>query len=269
MLLAIDCGNTNIVNAIYDQAGVKLFQWRLNSDVQRSGDEYLRSLRQILAENKQDNVVITDCVMASVVPEITPHLVDFCENGLGLTPMIAGAENMAQHLDIQMDAPAQVGADRLVNALAAAHKNMLPAIVLDFGTATTFDIVLPPEPDSRYKAIYAGGVIAPGVHLSVEALVAAAAKLPAIQIESWEASLPIIGKSTQSAMRSGISWGYVGLIEGVVGRIKAHYGVGMHVIATGGLAYLFATHINQIEVIDEHLTTDGLYLLFHTNIKNG
>jgi len=172
-------------------------------------------------------------------------------------PVIADPAKGGLGLQVLIDTPAQLGADRLVNAYSVACSGHLPAIVLDFGTATTFDIVLPAK-DGHSLACYDGGIIAPGVHRSLEALVAAAARLPAVTIAAWPADQPVIGKSTETAMQSGVLWGYASLIEGMLGRIEAHYQMQMQVVATGGLAYLFAPHISKIEHIRPDLTTDGL-----------
>ena len=265
MLLAIDCGNTNIVFTLFE-AQTKLSEWRLETVSRQPADEYFIALCHVLESQKLHYTDIKNCILASVVPVVTHHLVRFCEERLALTPMVVGEEGVNLNLDVQTDDPAQVGADRLVNAVAVAAAGDLPAIILDFGTATTFDVVRPAAPDSDCSAIYAGGVIAPGVHRSVEALVAAAAKLPSLAVENFDLNLPVLGTSTQSAMKSGVLWGYVGLIDGLLSRLKAEPGMAKAVvIGTGGLASLFAPHIDAIDKVDHALTMTGLRIIFNRN----
>ena len=265
MLLAIDCGNTNIVFTLFE-AQTKLSEWRLETVSRRPADEYFIALCHVLESQKLHYTDIKNCILASVVPVVTHHLVRFCEERLAVTPMVVGEEGVKLNLDVQTDDPAQVGADRLVNAVAVAAAGDVPAIILDFGTATTFDVVRPAAPDSDGSAIYAGGVIAPGVHRSVEALVDAAAKLPSLTVENFDPDLPVLGTSTQSAMKSGVLWGYVGLIEGLLNRLRAEPDMAEAVvIGTGGLASLFAPHIDAIDKVDNALTMTGLRIIFNRN----
>ena len=265
MLLAIDCGNTNIVFTLFE-AQTKLSEWRLETVSRRPADEYFIALCHVLESQKLHYTDIKNCILASVVPVVTHQLVSFCEERLAVTPMVVGEEGVKLNLDVQTDDPAQVGADRLVNAVAVAAAGDVPAIILDFGTATTFDVIRPAAPDSAVSAIYAGGVIAPGVHRSVEALVAAAAKLPSLTVENFDPDLPVLGTSTQSAMKSGVLWGYVGLIDGLLNRLKAEPGMAEAVvIGTGGLASLFAPHIGAIDKVDHALTMTGLRIIFNRN----
>ena len=265
MLLAIDCGNTNTVFTLFE-AQTKLSEWRLETVSRRPADEYFIALCHVLESQKFYYTDIEDCILASVVPEVTYHLIQFCEERLALSPLIVGEEGVKLNLDVQTDDPTQVGADRLVNAVAVAATGDVPAIILDFGTATTFDVVRPANPDSHFLAIYAGGVIAPGVHRSVEALVASAAKLPSLAVDNFDPDLPLVGTSTQSAMKSGVLWGYVGLIEGLLTRLKTETGMAEAVvIATGGLASLFAPHIEAIDKVDDTLTMNGLRIIFDRN----
>ena len=265
MLLAIDCGNTNTVFTLFE-AETKLSEWRLETVSRRPADEYFIALCHVLESQKLYYTDIEHCILASVVPDVTHHIVQFCEERLAVTPMVVGEEGVKLNLDIQTDDPAQVGADRLVNAVAVAASGTVPAIILDFGTATTFDVVQPADPGSNVLAIYAGGVIAPGVHCSLEALVAAAAKLPGLPITNFDPDLPVLGTSTQSAMKSGVLWGYVGLIDGLLSRLKTERGMaGATVIGTGGLASLFAPHIDAIDKVDASLTMRGLQILFNRN----
>ena len=265
MLLAIDCGNTNTVFTLFEEE-TKLSEWRLETVSRRPADEYFIALCHVLESQKLYYTDIEDSILASVVPDVTPHLIRFCEERLAVTPMVVGEEGVKLNLDVQTDDPAQVGADRLVNAVAVAEAGDIPAIILDFGTATTFDVVRPAAQDSKDLAIYAGGVIAPGVHCSVDALVAAAAKLPSLAVNNFDPDLPVLGTSTQSAMKSGVLWGYVGLIDGLLCRLKAEKGMAEAVvIGTGGLASLFAPHINAIDKVDNALTMNGLRIIFNRN----
>ena len=268
MLLAIDCGNTNIVFALFE-ADSKIAEWRLETVARRPADEYFIALCHILETQKLYYTDIEHCILASVVPDVTQNLIRFCEERLAVEPMVIGEDNIDLGLDVQTDDPAQVGADRLVNAVAVAKAGHVPAIILDFGTATTFDVVLPASPKSGKQATYAGGVIAPGVHRSIEALVAAAAKLPSLVVDSFDDKLPVLGKSTESAMKSGVLWGYVGLIDGILSRLKAEPELAAaKVIGTGGLAALFAPHISTIDRVDSELTMNGLFEIFNRNTKD-
>ena len=265
MLLAIDCGNTNTVFTLFE-AETKLSEWRLETASRRPADEYFIALCHVFESQKLYYTDIEDCILASVVPDVTYHLVRFCEERLAVTPMIVGERGVKLNLDVQTDDPAQVGADRLVNAVAVAASGDVPAIILDFGTATTFDVVRPAAADSNISAIYAGGVIAPGVYCSVDALVTAAAKLPSLAVDKFDPDLPVLGTSTQSAMKSGVLWGYVGLIDGLLNRLKAEPGMAEAVvIGTGGLASLFAPHIDAIDKVDNALTMTGLRIIFKRN----
>ena len=265
MLLAIDCGNTNTVFTLFE-AETRLSEWRLETVSRRPADEYFIALCHVFESQKLYYTDIEDCILASVVPDVTHHLVRFCEERLAVTPMVVGEEGVKLNLDVQIDDPAQVGADRLVNAVAVAAAGVVPAIILDFGTATTFDVVRPASPDEDILAIYSGGVIAPGVYCSVEALVAAAAKLPSLAVDDFELDLPVLGTSTQSAMKSGVLWGYVGLIDGLLTRLKAEPGMAEAVvIGTGGLASLFAPHIEAIDKVDNGLTMNGLRIIYNRN----
>ncbi|MGC6516559.1 MAG: type III pantothenate kinase [Candidatus Puniceispirillaceae bacterium] len=257
MLLAIDCGNTNIVFALYE-GGISVGEWRIETKQGRTADEYTAWLSHLLSLQSLTLTTITDVIIASVVPVITDHLARFSQHNLSLSPMIVGEPSVKLGVSVDIDMPSQVGADRLVNAHAAAQIGKLPAIILDFGTATTFDLI-------KKGNSYAGGVIAPGIHLSANALSQAAARLPEIDIVPFGADMPIIGRDTKAAMRSGIFWGYVAMIDGVIARISAQEGDDLTVIATGGLAHLFAPHIKAISAVDSHLTMRGLVQIHSYN----
>ena len=257
MLLAIDCGNTNIVFSLFD-GDTPRGEWRIETKPGRTADEYTAWLSHLLSLQSDTLAIISDVIIASVVPQVTEHLVRFASHNLQIKPLIVGEPSVKLGIEVDIDMPSQVGADRLVNAHAASVMADLPAVILDFGTATTFDLI-------KKDNIYAGGVIAPGIHLSVTALTEAAARLPAIDIVPFGADMPIIGRDTQAAMRSGIFWGYVAMIEGVLARIKAQEAGALTVIATGGLAHLFAPHIPQISHVDNQLTMRGLVQIHALN----
>lgn len=254
MLLAIDSGNTNIVFAVYD-GDVLRGEWRAASDAKRTADEYGVWLTQLMALEGLGRGDITDAIVATVVPETLFSLKTLCRKYFSSEPMIIGDPAVDIGIDILVSAPDEVGADRLVNAAAAHWRYGGPLIVIDFGTATTFDVV-------DAEGSYFGGVIAPGINLSLDALHMAAAKLPRVAVQRPET---VIGKRTVPAMMSGVYWGYVGLIEGLVARIKAEYGAPMTVVATGGLAPLFREATEAIEHLDLDLTLRGLAEIYRRN----
>ena len=257
MLLAIDCGNTNIVFAIYD-GDEQWASWRISSDSRRSTDEYIVWLTQLMTLKNINVDDITGVIIASVVPDIQPKLVALAHRGFDLVPLLVDDPDVDLGIHINIDRPEQAGADRLVNAVAAAAWHNLPAVVIDFGTATTLDLIGP-------KGAYEGGIIAPGVNLSIEALHMAAARLPRIAVKPWKTDMPVLGTDTISAMQSGVFWGYVGLIEGLLERLRHSYGADLPAITTGGLAPLFADHINGPLTVDVDLTLKGLVRIHAQN----
>jgi type III pantothenate kinase len=261
MLLAIDCGNTNVVFALYDNSAddsIKLGSWRITTKLSRSSDEYIVWLGQMMAQENLAKDIVSGIIIASVVPDITPKLEMMARSGFGLDPMIVGNEDIDLGIEIEIDNPSQAGADRLVNAVAAKNYHHVPAIILDFGTATTLDLI-------SADGAYAGGIIAPGVHVSVDALYQAAARLPHLDVKPWDKTLPVLGRDTTSAMESGIFWGYVGMIEGLIARLRAEQGADLPAIATGGLASLFAPHLPMISIVDADLTLRGLNAIYNLN----
>jgi type III pantothenate kinase len=260
MLLTIDAGNTNVVFAIFD-GETQVGSWRCATDPRRTSDEYAVWLTHLMALRNLTPADIDAAILASVVPGATHNLKWLCRDHFTCTPMMVGDAAVDLGMMALVERPEEVGADRLVNAVAAAAAYDAPLIVIDFGTATTFDIV-----DSGGN--YCGGVIAPGINLSLEALHMAAAKLPRVDIVQ---PAHVIGKGTITAMQSGIFWGYIGLIEGLVTRIKAEFTDAMAekrpmmVIGTGGLAGLFAKATDVIDRIDDSLTIRGLYLIHQRN----
>ena len=254
MLLVIDAGNTNIVFAVHDGHTVRA-EWRAVTDNARTADEYAVMLIPLLQLQGISFADVESAIIATVVPAALFNLKTLCRRYFKCEPLVVGDSDVDLGIQVLMDRPAAVGADRLVNAVAAhaTHKGAL--IVVDFGTATTFDIV-------SASGDYEGGVIAPGANLSAEALHRAAALLPRVAVERTQA---VIGKDTEPAMRSGLFWGYIGLIEGLVKRIKEEYGQPMTVIATGGLATLFFRQTPAIDFIDPELTIRGLVLIHARN----
>src|SRR5487761_124622 len=236
MLLAINANNTNTVFAIWEGDRLR-GAWRASTDAGRTADEYVVWLDHLLALEGLMRRQLTGTIIASVVPEANFNLVTLCRRYCRSEPMVVGEPGVALGARALVDRPEEVGADRLVNTVAAHDRYKAPLIVVDFGTATTFDVV---DDDGNY----CGGVIAPGINLSLAALHMAAAKLPSIRIRRVE---QVIGKNTVACMRSGIFWGYVGLVEGIVERIKREFGSPMRVIATGGLAPVFDGATTVIE----------------------
>jgi len=254
MLLAIDAGNTNIVFAIYDGAESRA-EWRAVTETTRTADEYAVLLQPLMQLQGLSFPDIHSAIIATVVPAALFDLRQLCRRYLKCEPMVIGDPDIDLGIGINVDRPAAVGADRLVNAVAAHQRYKGALIVVDFGTATTFDIV-------AANGDYEGGVIAPGANLSAEALHGAAAMLPRVAIARTQS---VIGKDTVPAMQSGLYWGYISLIEGIVARIKEEYAKPMTVIATGGLANLFYKQTAAIEHLDPDLTIRGLIQIHARN----
>ena len=256
MLLAIDAGNTNIVFAVCEGGAIRA-QWRAATKTSRTADEYAAWLKEMLSLEHLGFADLDAAIIASVVPAALFDLRSLCRRYLNCEALVVGDANVELGIGIHADRPAAVGADRLANTVAAHAAYPGALIVVDFGTATTFDIV-------SAEGNYEGGVIAPGANLSAEALHQAAAMLPRVAIERTQS---VIGKDTIPAVQSGLYWGYVGLIEGLVARIKAEYGQPMMVIATGGLAALFHKQVAVIDCLDADLTISGLIRIHARNAK--
>lgn len=255
MLLAIDSGNTNVVCAVYDGDDLR-GSWRAATNPNRTADEYAVWLIQLMTLAGLAPGDINATIIGSVVPEATSNLVRLSQRYFATEPLIVGHPDCSIGIGIDLDMPQEeVGADRIANAVAAQDRHRLPLIVIDFGTATTFDVV-------DRLGNYAGGVIAPGINLSLRALDMAAAQLPRIGIRRPPA---VVGRSTVPAMQSGVFWGYVGLIEGLVQRIRDERGEDMGVIATGGLAPVVAEATDVIGHVDPDLTLWGLRLIYRRN----
>ena len=247
MLMAIDAGNTNVVFALYEDRQA-IGSWRISTDARRTADEYAVWLYQILAMAGHRHEDVTEIVVASVVPAATFNIEELCRKHFDVRPLVVTKDPAVLGIEILIDNPREAGIDRLVNIVAAKAKYPAPSIVVDIGTATTFDI-------SDADGNYIGGVIAPGPHPSLEALHRIAAQLPKVEIVKPDR---VIGKGTVGAMTSGLYWGYIGLIEGLLSRIQEEYGSGMTVIATGGLSRTFCESTSAIQHYDADLTIRGL-----------
>ena len=249
MLLAIDAGNTNIVFALVEGGDIRT-RWRIASDPRRTADQYAVWLHQLIELEGLPRDVVTEVIIGTVVPRALHNLEVLSEKYFGVKPIVAGQGAAAWPIRLDVDEPHNVGADRALNAIAANSKYQGELIVIDFGTATTFDWV---GADGAYK----GGIIAPGLNLSLDALVSAAAKLPRIAIEA-PANNSVIGRTTADQMLVGIYWGYVTMLEGLVERMKRDIGAPVTVVATGGLATLFDKHTQIFDAIEPDLTIQGL-----------
>lgn len=253
MLLAIDAGNTNVVFALVDGERIAA-RWRIATDPRRTADEYAVWLSQLLSLEGFDHKSVSAVIIATVVPRALHNLQVLASKYFRTEALIAGRLPVEWGVAIDVDEPASLGADRAVNTIAAHALYEGDLIVIDFGTATTFDL-------SDYSGAYKGGIIAPGINLSLDALVSAAAKLPRIAIEA-PATDSVIGRNTVDQMNIGIYWGYIGMIEGLVARMKAEVGRPVKVIATGGLATLFEQHTNVFDAIEPDLTIQGLAMMW-------
>jgi type III pantothenate kinase len=253
MLLAVDAGNTNLVFALVDGGRIKA-RWRIATDPRRTADQYAVWLHQLLELEGYSKTDVTAVIIGTVVPRALHNLEVLSSKYFHVEPLIAGQGAAEWPLQLDVDEPQNVGADRALNVIAAHAKHKGDLIVIDFGTATTFDVV-------SASGAYTGGIIAPGINLSLDALVNAAAKLPRIAIEA-PAGNSVIGRTTESQMIIGIYWGYVAMIEGLTDRMKREIGAPLKVIATGGLATLFDKHTNAFDAIEPDLTIQGLNLLY-------
>ena len=253
MLLAIEQGNTNTLFAVHDGAEW-IAQWRTATEASRTADEYAVWLTQLLAMRGLSLGDLDGCIISSVVPQSIFNLRNLSRRYLEVEPLVIG-ENVDLGMPVRILKPKEAGADRLVNALGAHLKYPGDLIVIDSGTATTFDVI---AADGAFE----GGVIAPGINLSLQALHEAAAMLPRIAIQKPER---VIGKDTVSNMQSGVFWGYIALIEGLVARIKAEWGKPMTVIGTGGVASLFEGATDSIDAFDPDLTIRGLLEIWRRN----
>ncbi len=252
MLLAIDAGNTNLVFALVKDGEIRA-RWRIATDPRRTADEYVVWLRQLLELEGYSTDDVTEVIIGTVVPRALHNLEVLSQKYFGVEPLVAGQGEAAWPMALDVDEPQSVGADRALNVIAAHAKHQGDLIVIDFGTATTFDVV-------DFSGAYKGGIIAPGINLSLDALVSAAAKLPRIAIAAPQDE-SVVGRTTETQMLIGVYWGYVAMIEGLVARLKAEIGRPVTVISTGGLAVLFDEQTDVFDVIEPDLTIQGLALL--------
>ena len=262
MLLAIDIGNTNIVLGIYDQQHKLKFKWRIISDLKKSVDDYAVDIIELFLIDKIDSLSINGCIIGSVVPILSSRIYEAVKKFL--TPsifdkiLLIGNENVKLKIDIKIKNKNEVGHDRLINSIAGYKKFGGNLIIIDFGTATTFDVV-------GQNGEYLGGIIAPGINLSLKVLHEMTAQLPKIKITTQK---NVIGKSTIEAMNSGVYHGYIALISGLTQKIQDEINTKCRVIITGGLAEIFKNYLLENNVIDHFepdLTLDGLSIIFENN----
>lgn len=253
MIFVFDVGNTNIVLGVYDGEELK-YHWRIGTSRQKTEDEYGMLIKQLFAYEGLDTKEIDGIIISSVVPPIMFALEQMCKKYFNITPMIIGP-GIKTGLNIKYENPREVGADRIVNAVAGIYLYGSPLIIVDFGTATTYCYI-------NEEKQYLGGAIAPGISISTEALYTYASKLPRIEISTPSS---IVGKNTVSAMQAGIVYGYVGQVEGIVNRMKAQSTNHPKVIATGGLAPLIARESDIIDIVDSNLTLKGLQMIYLKN----
>ena len=253
MLLVIDVGNTNTVLGVFDGEEL-VHDWRIRTVIENTIDEYGMLMYNLYKTSKISSKAIEHIIISCVVPPMLNILEPVCEKYFHIKPLIVGP-GVKTGMPILYDNPKEVGADRIVNAVAVYEKYKKEAIVVDFGTATTFDYVSP-------RGEYMGGCIAPGIVISSEALFTRASKLPRVEFGTPKS---IIAKDTVSSMQAGIIYGYAGLVDGIVARMKAEVGSNPMVIATGGLAKVVQPETKSIEIVDEMLTLDGLRLIHQRN----
>ncbi|ADK84139.1 transcriptional activator, Baf family [Desulfarculus baarsii DSM 2075] len=254
MLLAIDVGNTNTVIGVFQQEKL-VADWRVRTEPERTRDELAILIKNLFANSPLSLSSIRGVIISCVVPPVVNAFNQFCRRYLDMNPMFVGP-GMKTGMPILYDNPREVGADRIVNAVAAYERHRCDLIVVDFGTATTFDCI-------SAKGEYLGGAIAPGISISMDALFTRASKLPRVEI--FNQPKAAVAKDTISAMNAGIVFGYAGLVDGLVRAINAERGLQSKVIATGGLARVIATQSETLEDIDELLTLDGLRILYQRN----
>lgn len=253
MLLAIDAGNTNVVFALVKDGEIAA-RWRIATDPRRTGDEYAVWLHNLMALEGSTPDDVEAVIISTVVPRALHNLQVLASKYFSVEALIAGEPPVEWGISLDIDEPSSLGADRAVNVIAAHALHPEDLIIIDFGTATTFDV-------ADYEGAYKGGIIAPGINLSLDALVGAAAKLPRIAIEAPRDN-SVIGTNTEDQMHIGVYWGYIAMIEGLVARTRAEIGRPAKVVSTGGLATLFDQHTDIFDVIEPDLTIQGLAMLY-------
>lgn len=253
MLLALDIGNTNVVFGVFNKEKL-LGEWRVSTRLHKTSDEYGVLLRDLLTAQKINSSKIKGAILSSVVPPLTPVFQEMAEKHFGVRAMVV-SHRLKTGLRIQYDQPGEIGADRIVNAVAAYHLYGGPVIIVDFGTATTFCVV-------SEKGDYLGGAIAPGLMISADALFSRAAKLPRVELTKPKS---VIGKDTVSSMQSGMIFGYVGLVDEIIRRIRQELGKELQVVATGGLSTLISPECKTIAKIRPTLTLEGLMIIYKMN----
>ncbi|MDQ0257882.1 type III pantothenate kinase [Evansella vedderi] len=253
MIFTLDVGNTNIALGVYEESELK-YNWRIGTDASKTEDQYAMLIKDLFQHERLNIKNVEGIIISSVVPQIMYALEQMCKKYFNISPMIIGP-GIKTGLNIKYDNPREVGADRIVNAVAGIHLYGCPLIIVDFGTATTYCYI-------NEEKQYIGGAIAPGIGISTEALYNRASKLPRIEIVKTK---NVIGKNTIHAMQSGILYGYVGQVEGIVKRIKQQAKADPTVIATGGLASLIANESEVIDIVDPFLTLKGLQMIYEKN----
>ena len=254
MLLALDIGNTNTVLGLF-RDGLLVHDWRIRTEVNMTVNEYAITLRSLFAVHDIPLGGVTDVIISCVVPPVLNSAERFCRDYFRTSPLVVGP-GIRTGMPILYDNPKEVGADRIVNAVAAYEQCKDAVIAVDFGTATTFDYI-------SERGEYMGGVISPGIMISCEALFQKASKLPRVEIFARPPS--ILAKNTIASMNAGIVYGYAGLVEGIISRMKKEVNRQMYVIATGGLAQLIASECSLIDAVDDYLTLKGLRIIFDRN----
>ncbi|MEC5426059.1 type III pantothenate kinase [Virgibacillus sp. C22-A2] len=254
MLFVLDVGNTNTVLGVFEKDQLK-YEWRIKTDRHKTEDEFGMLIKSLFDHKDITFSAVEGVIISSVVPPIMFALEKMCRDYFNLEPLVIGKETVQSFLKMKYPNPKEIGADRIVNAVGAIKEYGAPLILIDFGTATTYCYVNEQEE-------YEGGIISPGINISMDALYSKASKLPKIEIETPK---NVIGTSTVEAMQSGVLYGYVGQVDGIVKRMQDQMKVSATVIATGGLSSLIAKESKTINYVDQHLTLKGLYLIYQLN----